>query len=296
MVEVVVASKTSTDVLAASMAICRKIQKIAVAAGVCYGFIGNRILFQRQREAQRLVQEDGLMPWDVDRVLLQFGFPMGPFQMGDLAGLDIGWSKETSMGRNIQERLCELDRRGQKTGKGYYDYDDTRVAKPSEVTREVIRKFRADKGFTGNKEYTESEILERLLLPMVNEAAEVLEQGKALRASDIDGELLFPSQPLASLLPHLLLPLPPSLPPSLVMYCNGYGFPKAKGGLLFFADHIGLPYVLSKLKEMERTGGAMFKPCALLEKLVREGKKFGDLPPGPRINPDKVETRIVSLL
>lgn len=224
MIEVVQARSTSLPVLAASMAISRHIGKTAVVAGVCYGFIGNRILFQRQREANRLVVEDGLMPWVVDRVLLQFGFPMGPFQMGDLAGLDVGWDPKKSAGRTIGERLCEMDRRGQKTGKGWYDYTDTRQAVPSKEVEEVIRKFRAEKGYGASKERSENEILERLLVPMINEAAEILEQGKAFRASDID---VSPADGA-----HLEQEGSNPLSVLQVMYVNGYGFPSAKGGLL----------------------------------------------------------------
>ena len=127
------------------MKLARKIGKIAVLVGVCHGFVGNRMLAQRQREAQKLILE-GAMPWDVDRVLYDFGFPMGPFAMSDLAGLDIGWVKETSKSSTIREILCEMDRRGQKTGAGFYDYDENRNAKPSPVTEKIISDFAAKKG------------------------------------------------------------------------------------------------------------------------------------------------------
>ena len=127
------------------MKLARKIGKIAVLVGVCPGFVGNRILAQRQREAQKLIME-GAMPWDVDRVLYDFGFPMGPFAMSDLAGLDIGWVKETSKAETIRDVLCEMDRRGQKTGAGYYDYDENRNAKPSPVTEKIIQDFIAKSG------------------------------------------------------------------------------------------------------------------------------------------------------
>ena len=132
-------------VIATSMQIAKKIGKIAALVGVCPGFVGNRILAQRQREAQKLMFE-GAMPWDVDRVLYDFGFPMGPFAMSDLAGLDIGWVKEKSKGETIRDVLCEMDRRGQKTGAGYYDYDENRNAKPSPVTEKIIQDFVAKSG------------------------------------------------------------------------------------------------------------------------------------------------------
>jgi len=138
LLEIVRADHTSKSVIATSMKLAKQIGKIAALVGVCPGFVGNRILAQRQREAQKLVME-GAMPWDIDRVLYDFGFPMGPFAMSDLAGLDIGWVKERSKGESIRDVLCEMDRRGQKTGAGYYDYDENRNAKPSPVTEKVIR-------------------------------------------------------------------------------------------------------------------------------------------------------------
>ena len=142
LLEIVRADKTSKDVIATSMKLAKTIGKIAALVGVCPGFVGNRMLAQRGREAQKLVLE-GAMPWDVDRVLYDFGFPMGPFAMSDLAGLDIGWIKEKSKGETIRDVLCEMDRRGQKTGAGYYDYDENRNAKPSPVTEKIIKDFLA---------------------------------------------------------------------------------------------------------------------------------------------------------
>ena len=139
---------------------------------------------QRQREANQLVLE-GAMPWDVDRVLYEFGFPMGPFAMSDLAGLDIGWSRETSAGASVRDILCERDRRGQKTGAGFYDYDESRTARPSALVEEIIRDVSRRTG-TARRSVADEEILERCLYPMINEGAKILEEGKALRASDID--------------------------------------------------------------------------------------------------------------
>src|SRR5205814_6532864 len=184
LLEVVRADKTSKPALATAMQIAKKIGKTAALVGVCPGFVGNRMLAQRQREANRLVLE-GAMPWDVDRVLYEFGFPMGPFQMSDLAGLDIGWSRETSRNSTIREVLCEMDRRGQKTGAGFYDYDENRNAKPSPVTEKIIQDFAARSG-ANTRKISDEEILERCLYPMINEGAKLLEEGKAIRPSDID--------------------------------------------------------------------------------------------------------------
>lgn len=244
LLEVVRADKTSKPVIATSMAIAKKIGKIAALVGVCPGFVGNRILAQRQREAQKLVLE-GAMPWDVDRVLYDFGFPMGPFAMSDLAGLDIGWSKEKSKGETIRDRLCEMDRRGQKTGAGYYDYDENRNAKPSKVAEEIILEFAAKKGIN-RRTISDEEIIERCIYPMINEGAKILEEGKAIRASDID-----------------------------IVWINGYGFPAYRGGPMFYGNTIGLDKVLAKMKQFQAQMGDDFKPAALLEKLVAEGKSFG---------------------
>ena len=145
------------------MKLAKKVGKIAVLVGVTPGFVGNRILGQRQREAQKLMFE-GAMPWDIDRVLYDFGFPMGPFAMSDLAGLDIGWVKETSKGETLRDVLCEMDRRGQKTGAGFYDYDENRNPRPSPVTEQVIKDFVAKSG-VNPRTIGDEEILERCLYP-----------------------------------------------------------------------------------------------------------------------------------
>ena len=246
LLEVVRADKTSKPVIATSMQIAKKIGKIAALVGVCPGFVGNRILAQRQREAQKLILE-GAMPWDVDRVLYDFGFPMGPFAMSDLAGLDIGWSKEKSTGSTIREVLCEMDRRGQKTGSGFYDYDENRNAKPSPVVEKIILDFAAKQGIN-RRTISDQEILERCVYPMINEGAKILEESKAIRASDID-----------------------------IVWINGYGWPVYRGGPMFYGDTVGLDKVLAKMKEFQAQMGDDFKPAALLEKLVAEGKKFQSL-------------------
>lgn len=246
LLEVVRGDKTSKPVIATSMQIARKIGKIAALVGVCPGFVGNRMLAQRQREAQKLILE-GAMPWDVDRVLYEFGFPMGPFAMSDLAGLDIGWSKENSKGVTIRDRLCEMDRRGQKNGKGFYDYDENRNAKPSPIVEKLILDFAAEKGINRRK-IEDAEILERCVYPMINEGAKILEEKKAIRSSDID-----------------------------VIWMNGYGWPIYRGGPMFYGDTIGLDKVLAKMKTFEGQMGAEFKPAKLLEELATKGKRFQDL-------------------
>ncbi|HSM96380.1 MAG TPA: 3-hydroxyacyl-CoA dehydrogenase NAD-binding domain-containing protein [Rhizomicrobium sp.] len=238
--------KTSDTVIATATQIGKKIGKIAALVGVAPGFVGNRMLSQRQREAQKLVME-GAMPWDVDRALYNFGFPMGPFQMSDLAGLDIGWVKENSKGETIRDRLCELDRRGQKTGAGYYDYDANRNNSPSPVTAGIIEEFRKKSG-VNSRTISDEEIVERCIYPMINEGAKILEEGKAIRASDID-----------------------------IVWINGYGWPVYRGGPMFYGDTVGLDKVLAKMKEWQSQMGDVFKPSALLEKMVAEGKKFQDL-------------------
>lgn len=245
LLELVRGDKTSKEVIATCMKLSKAIGKVPVLVGVCYGFVGNRMLAQRQREAQKLILE-GAMPWDVDRVLYDFGLPMGPFAMSDLAGLDIGWDASKTSSSTVREVLCEMDRRGQKNGKGFYDYDENRNASPSPVVEQVIRDF-AEKRQIQRRTITDQEILERCLYPMVNEGAKILEEGKAIRASDID-----------------------------IVWINGYGWPVYRGGPMFWGELVGLDKILAKMKEFHAELGDDFKPSALLERLVAEGKGFKD--------------------
>lgn len=245
LLEVVRADHTSKTVIATSMQIGKKIGKIAALVGVCPGFVGNRMLAARSRESQALLLE-GAMPWQIDKALYDFGFAMGPFSMSDLAGLDIGWVAETSRGLTIRDRLCEAGRRGQKTGAGYYDYDENRNASPSAITEGIVREFAAASGIT-QKTFTDEEIVERLIYPMINEGAKILEEGKAIRSSDID-----------------------------VIWVNGYNWPVYRGGPMFFADQIGLTNVVAKLREFEAQFGADWTPAALLVSLAEAGKRFQD--------------------
>ncbi|HDZ74125.1 MAG TPA: 3-hydroxyacyl-CoA dehydrogenase [Aurantimonas coralicida] len=243
LLEVVRGEKTATDVIATAMKLARNIGKTAVLVGVCHGFVGNRMLNARQREANKLILE-GAMPWDVDRVLTGFGLPMGPFQMADLAGLDLGWNRETSKGETIREQLCEADRRGQKTGAGFYDYDDKRKGTPSKLVEKIIRAKSREEGIK-RRNISDDEILQRLVYPMINEGAKILDEGIALRASDIDA-----------------------------VWINGYGWPVYRGGPMFFADTIGPEVVLAKMRELEERMGADFTPAPLLERIVEEGRSF----------------------
>ncbi len=235
LLEIVRGEKTAPAVLKTAIDLSKKIGKIAVVAGVCHGFIGNRMLSPRQREAQKLILE-GAKPWQIDRVLTSFGFPMGPFQMSDLAGLDIGWSAETSKSETVRDVLCERGRRGQKTGKGYYDYDESRRGSPSPEVEEIIAHFAAGKP---QRDISDQEIQERLLYPMVNEGAKILEEGKAQRASDID-----------------------------IVWLNGYGWPATTGGPMFWADTIGLDKVAAGLKAHG------FEPAASLARKAAAGERF----------------------
>jgi 3-hydroxyacyl-CoA dehydrogenase len=246
LLEVVRGERTAKPVVATAMQLARRIGKVAVLVGVCHGFVGNRMLAERQREANRLVLE-GAMPWDVDRVLFEFGFPMGPFAMSDLAGLDIGWQRETSRGETVRDILCERDRRGQKTGAGFYDYDENRTARPSAEVEQVILDLSARKGIA-RRSVGDQEILERCLYPMINEGAKILEEGIAQRASDID-----------------------------IVWINGYGWPVYRGGPMYYGDQIGLRTVLDRMRAFEADLGAEFRPAALLERLVAEGRSFRDL-------------------
>jgi 3-hydroxyacyl-CoA dehydrogenase len=240
LLEIVRGEKTSKSVVASSLAVAKKIQKIAAVVGVCPGFVGNRILAQRQREANKLILE-GALPWDIDDALFDFGFPMGPFAMSDLAGLDIGWNKDTSNGESLRDVLCEAGRLGQKSGKGFYIYDENRNKSPDPEVEALIRKFGEERQIRMRDDITKEEILERCLYPMINEGFKILEEGMAIRASDID-----------------------------IVWTNGYGWPVYEGGPMFYGNTIGFDKVLFWLKKAELELGPEFKPSAYLEKVVTE--------------------------
>ena len=242
LVEIVRAKFTSDVVVASSLTLVNKINKIPTVVGVCPGFVGNRILFARQKQALNMVYS-GLMPWDIDKAINEFGFKMGPFQMSDLAGLDIGWKKGEKTTNPIRDALCELDRRGQKTNAGYYDYDENRVPRISELTENLI------KDITGKDKIENMNaigIIEKCIFPMVNEALLILEEGMAQRPSDID-----------------------------VVWLNGYGFPKDKGGLLFWANKLGSSKILEGLKKM-KDDGLEIKISQMLEDMVKKNKNIFD--------------------
>ena len=240
LLEIVRGEKTSKSVVASSLAVAKKIQKIAAVVGVCPGFVGNRILAQRQREANKLILE-GALPWDIDDALFDFGFPMGPFAMSDLAGLDIGWNKDTSNSESLRDVLCEAGRLGQKSGKGFYIYDENRNKSPDPEVEALIKKFGEERQIRMRDDITKEEILERCLYPMVNEGFKILEEGMAIRASDID-----------------------------IVWTNGYGWPVYKGGPMFYGNIIGFDKILFWLKKAELELGPEFKPSAYLEKVVTE--------------------------
>ena len=243
LLEIVRGAKTAKSAVATALQLARAIGKVGVVVGVCHGFVGNRMLAPRQREAMKLILE-GATPWDVDRVLVEFGLPMGPFAMSDLAGLDVGWSKATSARATLREILCEEGRRGQKTGAGFYDYDEARNARPSPLVEAIIRDFALAKGVE-RRAIADAEILARCIYPMINEGAKILDEGKALRASDID-----------------------------VVWINGYGWPTYRGGPMFYADAIGLGRVLAKMQEFRAALGDDFTPSPLLERMARDGARF----------------------
>ena len=247
LLEIVRGEKTSKRVIATALSVARAIGKVGVVVGVGPGFVGNRMLFQRETQANRLIME-GAMPWDVDRVLREFGFRMGQFEMADLAGLDIGWNRETSRGETVRDVLCEQDRRGQKTGAGFYDYDADRTARPSPIVEGIVREFAARNG-NPRRTFSDQEILERLLYPMVNEAAVLLEEGKAIRASDID-----------------------------VVWVHGYRWPAATGGPMYWADQVGLRRIVASLQRLaDQAGGAAVYPAPLLRQLAETGRNFTQL-------------------
>jgi|TARA_R100000501_G_scaffold1851_1_gene4898 3-hydroxyacyl-CoA dehydrogenase len=218
LLEVVRGEKTSKSVLATVMKLAKKIGKVAVVAGVCDGFIGNRMLKPRQVEANKLIME-GAKPWDIDRVFVEFGFPMGPFQMSDLAGLDIGWHRDENRVETLRDELCAKGRWGQKTGKGFYDYDENRRGSPSDEVEAMIAKW-AEKEGKEQRHISDEEIRERCLYTMVNEGARILEEGMAQRASDID-----------------------------VVWIYGYGWPRYTGGPMMWADLTGLDKIVAGLEK-----------------------------------------------
>jgi len=239
--------KSSKTTVATAMAVGRRIGKVPVLVGVCHGFVGNRMLHQRGAQAEKLILE-GALPHQVDRVLTDFGFPMGPFAMSDMAGLDVGWRirKGRGMKSAVADRICELGRFGQKTGAGYYRYDKgDRTPIPDTDVEKIIVDVATSMGIT-RRPISDEEILQRLLYPMVNEGAKILEEKIAIRASDID-----------------------------VIWVYGYGWPVYRGGPMFWADQIGLRPLHDRMLEFKKaTGDEFWTPAPLLVRLANEGKGF----------------------
>lgn len=249
LLEEVRGEKTSHSVIATCMSLAKRIGKVPVMVGVCDGFVGNRMLHKRGVQAHQLLLE-GALPQQVDKVLFDFGFPMGPFAMGDLAGLDVGWRIRQGRGVKdpIADPLCEAGRFGQKTGAGYYLYEGgSRFPKPDPEVEKIICEASKAAGIE-RREISDDEILRRCIHPMINEAAKILEEGLATRPSDID-----------------------------VVWVYGYGWPVYRGGPVRYADSLGLENVHKDLLEFQKQHGDFWKPAALFEKLVSEGKGFKDL-------------------
>jgi 3-hydroxyacyl-CoA dehydrogenase len=244
LLEVVRGEKTAPDVLLTAMQLGKRVRKVPVVAGVCHGFIGNRMLMPRQVEATKLLLE-GATPEQIDKVHVEFGMPMGPFQMADLAGVDIGWHRDPNRIETLRDALCALERWGQKKGAGFYDYDENRRPSPSPVVQQIIEKFAAEQGIQ-RRSITDQEILERTIYPMVNEGAKILEEGMAQRASDVD-----------------------------VVWVYGYGWPVYKGGPMYWADNIeGLTRIVAGLKQQEERMKPDFSFSKLLLQKAETGEKF----------------------
>jgi 3-hydroxyacyl-CoA dehydrogenase len=242
LLEVVRGAKTTKELIATAMGLAKKIRKTPVLSRVGHGFIANRVMTVRSLCAVDLLLE-GPTPAEIDKAIFDYGFAMGPFQMADLVGLDV--IGRGSNERSINGDLVLLDRLGQKKNGGFYDYDEKRNPTPSPIAAKVIADFAAFKGVTPSGPQSDEEIVARLLYVVVNEGAKVLEEGIAIRASDVD---------MACIL--------------------GYGWPVYTGGPMFWADTVGLPKIVAKLKELQAAHGAAFKPSALLEKMAAEGGRF----------------------
>ena len=255
LLEVVRGSRTGVDVLATALAFAKRLKKLGVTVGNGPGFVGNRLLFPYMYEAQFLVEE-GATPEQVDKALTDFGMAMGIFAVDDMAGLDVGWRASRALGHFsdkserrplVHDLLVEMDRLGQKRGRGWYRYDDPRTPTPDPEVHELIRSAAAAAGLQP-REITDAEIVQRTVLALVNEGARALSAGVAARASDID-----------------------------VIYVNGYGFPSWRGGPMFYADRLGLANVLEQVTRLHQQHGERWRPAPLLAQLAAEGRTFREL-------------------
>jgi 3-hydroxyacyl-CoA dehydrogenase len=255
LLEVVRGEQTSDETLATIMAIGKRLKKAAVVSLNAPGFIGNRMLFGYTAQANMLLLE-GALPHQIDQALESFGLNMGPFRMMDLVGLDLGWrarklsGKESPLHAKIGDELCEQDRYGQKSGAGYYNYSEgSRAPNPAPENEAVYEKISSENGFT-RRDISDEEIVERCILALINEGADILSEGVAQRAADID-----------------------------VVYINGYGFPIWRGGPMHHANAMGLDKVIEKLeKYREITGNDVYKPSEMLVNLAKDGGKLGEAP------------------
>jgi len=254
LLEIVRGRNTSKEAIATCMQLSRALGKVGVLVGNCRGFVGNRMFHPYRREAQFLVEE-GAGIAAVDQALRDFGMAMGPLATGDLAGLDVGWRirkeyrhlEQPGVRQPIlEDRLCELGRYGQKTGVGWYKYDEQRRAMSDRQVDELVRKWVQEAGIA-QRQISASEITARCIYALVNEGARILQEGYALRASDID-----------------------------IIYLNGYGFPAYRGGPMWYADTVGLKQVYDRVCELHRQHGETWRPAPLLQQLALEGKTFAD--------------------
>jgi 3-hydroxyacyl-CoA dehydrogenase len=252
LLEIVRGAATSADTVAAALAVAKRLGKVGVVVRNAPGFVGNRMMFPYMYEAQFLVEE-GATPEQVDRALTDWGMAMGIFAVDDMAGLDVAWRVRQELGQFsdpaarkplVADRLYELGRFGQKTGRGWYRYGDDRKPVPDPEVQSLITKLASDAGITP-RTFTDQEIIERTIYALINEGARVLEEGVALRAADID-----------------------------VVYVNGYGFPAYRGGPMFFADRVGLARVHERIAALHREHGERWAPAPLLARLAREGSTF----------------------
>jgi len=253
--EVVRGEKTAADVIKTAMGTARAIGKVSALVGVCDGFVGNRMLHRYQKQAAHMI-EDGAMPWDVDRVFVEFGMPMGPFAMSDLAGLDVGYRVRQERAKtrpsnerysDIADKIVEMGRHGQKTGAGFYRYEEgSRSGTPDPEIESLILETARAKGIE-RREISDEEIEKRLIYSMINEGAKIVEEGIAIRPSDID-----------------------------VIYVNGYGFPAWRGGPMKHADTVGLAALLADIDAFQARDGEGWQAAELLRRLVAEGKSFSD--------------------